>query len=198
MDMLRNLFDLGYIYDQGGVDTVAYALMAIVGTFLFVIRLSLSLMFGLDGDMDLDGDAIEHGSGFGLFSVLSVIGFFMGAGWAGLAARIEWDLNAPISAIIAGSFGLSLMVLSSALMFAAAKLTHDVTYDMKDAIGRTGTCYMTIPEKGKGTGQINISISGRSMTVDAVSTGQKIEAFTAIKVTDVRDDKTLVVSVIED
>lgn len=198
MDILRHLLDPGYLYDQGGVDTVAYAFMAIIGSLLFAVRLSLSLLFGMDGDVDLDSDAIAHGTGFSFVSILSVIGFFMGAGWAGLASQLEWGLSTAVSALVAGGFGFFLMFLSSGLMFAATKLTHDVTYELKDAIGRTGTVYMTIPAKGEGSGQVRVSVSGRSMTVDAVSTGDKLDAFSDIKVTGVRDDKTLVVSAISE
>lgn len=193
MEMLRHIIDFGYLYEQSGLDTAVYAGMALAATALFAIRLVLSLMFGLDGDMDIDGDAIEHGSGFSFFSLQSVLGFFMGAGWAGLAARLEWGLGTPVSAVIAGSFGLVLMLLSSLMMFGAVKLKREVSYDMVDAVGKVGTVYMTIPEKGSGIGQVRVSISGRQMTVDAVSAGEKIEAFTAVRVDKLRDDKVLVV-----
>ena len=199
MNILLNLFDLMYLYETGGIDTVAYALMAIVGTGLFIIKMGLSLILGVDGDVDMDvdvdADGLEHGTGFSMFSVLSVIGFFMGAGWAGLAARMEWGLDNAPAAVVAGGFGLVLMLISSLLMFSATKLTQDVTYDLKAAVGKIGTVYMSIPPKGDGAGKIRISVSGRSMIVDAVQTGsEKLEAFKDIEVTEVRDDKTLVVS----
>lgn len=193
MEILRHLLDFRYLYEVGGIDTVVYALMALVGTLLFVFRLMMSLIFGLDGDADLDGTDIEHGTGFALFSVLSIIGFFMGAGWAGLAARLEWGLGNGVSALIAGGFGFFLMLLSSGLMFFANKLNHNVTYDLKDAVGRTGTVYLTIPARGEGTGQITITVSGRSMTMTAVSNDSKIDAFKAIVVEEVRDDDVFVV-----
>ena len=194
MDVLKHFFDLGYLYQHSGLDTVIYALMAMVGSALFVVRLSLTLLLGVDGDLDLDGDSLEHGTGFAFFSVLSVISFFMGAGWAGLAARIEWQLGGVGTAAVAGGFGTLLMMLSSLLMLGAARLTHEVTYQLKDAVGRTATVYMTIPAKGEGAGQVRVSVSGRSMVVDAVSAGPKIDAFVAAEVTDLRDDKTLVVT----
>lgn len=193
MDILRYLLDFGYLYDTGGVDTVVYATMALAGTALFAVRLLLSLLFGLEGDLDLDSTDIEHGSGFGLFSLQSVLGFFMGAGWAGLAARLEWQQSPGVAALIAGGFGGFLMVLSSTLMFGAKKLTHEVTFELNDAVGKTGTAYLTIPAKGKGAGQLRISVSGRSMTVDAISESEPIEAFESALVTEVRDDKVLVV-----
>lgn len=193
MQILKHLLDFAYLYEIGGVDTVVYAIMAVAGTIFFIFRLLMSLVFGLDGDGDIDTTDIEHGSGFALFSVLSIIGFIMGAGWAGLAAQLEWGLSNGVSALVAGGFGTFLMLLSSTLMFGAQKLTHTVTYDPQDAVGRTGTVYLTIPAKGGGTGQITITISGRSMTMPAVSTGESIEAFKAIAVKEVRDDGVFVV-----
>lgn len=194
MEMLRHIIDFGYLYQQSGLDTAVYAGMALLGTALFAIRMLLMFVIGLDGNIDVDIEDIEHGTGFSLISLQSIIGFFMGAGWAGLAARLEWGLDTPISAIIAGGFGVVLMVLSAAMMFAALKLRHDVTYEMDDATGKVGTVYMTIPEKGSGTGQVRVTISGRQMTVEAVSSGEKLEAFTAVRVDEVRGDKVLIVS----
>lgn len=194
MEMLRHIIDFGYLYQQSGLDTAVYAGMALLGTALFALRMLLMFVIGLDGDIDVDIEDIEHGTGFSLISLQSIIGFFMGAGWAGLAARLEWGLDTPISAIIAGGFGVVLMVLSAAMMFAALKLRHDVTYEMDDATGKVGTVYMTIPEKGSGTGQVRVTISGRQMTVEAVSSGEKLEAFTAVRVDEVRGDKVLIVS----
>ena len=192
MDMLRHIIDFGYLYQQSGLDTAVYAGMALLGTILFVIRMLLMFVVGVDGDIDIED--VEHGTGFSLFSLQSIIGFFMGAGWAGLAARMEWGLETAPAALIAGGFGFVLMVLSALMMFAALRLKHEVSYEMSDATGKIGTVYMTIPKKGAGTGQVRVSISGRQMTVDAVSSGEKIEAFTAVRVDQVRDDKVLVVS----
>lgn len=198
MEILRHLLDFRYLYDVGGVDTVAYAFMAVVGSLLFTIRLGLSLLLGMDGDADFDTDDLAHGGGFALFSVLSVISFFMGAGWAGLAAQLEWGLGNGASALVAGGFGSALMLLSSTLMFAAIKLTHEVSYDVNTGIGKTATVYLTIPAKGKGTGQVTLSISGRSKTLPAVSTGDKLQAFSTVVVESVRDDGVLVVTPSDD
>ena len=90
MDMLKHLIDFGYLYQVWGLDAAVYAGMALLGTALFTIRMFLMFFAGFDGgDIDFDVEDIEHGTGFSLFSLQSIIGFFMGAGWAGLAARLE-------------------------------------------------------------------------------------------------------------
>jgi hypothetical protein len=191
MQFLDLLLDFNRLRVDFGVDAVIYAGLALLGTALFLIRLGLSLVLGF-GDADFDVEDIGHG-GFPLISILSLTSFFMGAGWMGLIARVDWGLEPPAASAAAAGFGFFCMLLSASLMFAGRKMTQDVTYDTKTAVGRTGQCYMSIPESGTGSGQVRVSVSGRSMIVNAVSAGPAIEAFADIKVVDVRDDQTLIV-----
>ena len=188
-DLLFNWSDLA----QRGADAFTYGVLAMVGTLLFVIRLSMALFSGGDGgDFDADGD-IGTDASFTLFSLLSVMAFIMGTGWMGLAARIDWDLGRPVSALLSVGFGTTMMLLASGLMFMTRKLNRDVQYDVRTAVGKTARVYLTLPPRGEGEGQIEVSVSGRKKVLPAVSNGAQIEAFTAVKVVDVRDDDTLVV-----
>lgn len=191
-DMFTNWNEMA----QLGGDAVTYAVMAGVGTLLFVIRLVMAMFGGDGGDFDADVDAGTDAS-FTLFSLLSVMAFIMGTGWMGLAARIDWGLSRPVSVVIAVSFGVVMMFLASGLMFWTRKLNRTVTYDVKSAVGRTARVYMTIPAKGAGQGKVQVSVSGRHMTVNAISTGAEIPAFTDVRVVDTRDDETLIVGPIE-
>jgi hypothetical protein len=190
------LWDWSELVKRGG-DAVTYFLMAAVGTILFLIRLIVGLFGGDTGDFDSDIAHSGTDGSFTLFSLLSVLAFIMGTGWMGLAARIDWGLNRPVSAVIAVSFGTAMMFLAAGLMYMTRRLNRDVTYDVKTAIGRTARVYMRIPAKGAGQGKVQASISGRLMTVDAVSAGPAIQEFADVKVVDVRDDQTLVVAPLE-
>jgi hypothetical protein len=53
---------------------------------------------------------------------------------------------------------------------------------------------MTIPAKGGGQGQVQVSISGRLMTVTAVSAGGELASFADVRVVGTRDDQTLIVA----
>jgi hypothetical protein len=181
---------------QLGGDAVTYAVMAGVGTLLFLIRLVMAMFGGDGGDFDVDIDAGTDAS-FTLFSLLSVMAFIMGTGWMGLAARIDWGLSRPVSVVIAVSFGVVMMFLASGLMFWTRRLNRVVTYDVKTAVGRTARVYMSIPAKGEGQGKVQVSVSGRLMTVNAISTGPALAAFSDVRVVDTRDDETVVVAPIE-
>jgi hypothetical protein len=184
-----------------GGDAVTYAIMAGVGTFLFVLRLVLAMFGGDSGDFDIDVDVAHGGShasdsSFTLFSLLSVMAFIMGTGWMGLACRIDWGLSRPVSVVIAVSFGVVMMFLASGLMFMTRRLNRNVSYDVQTAVGRTARVYMKIPPKGDGVGKVQVSVSGRLMTVNAVSAGPELAAFADVRVVGARDDETLVVEAI--
>lgn len=179
---------------ERGADAAAYFVMAGIGTLLFLIRLGLSMAGGDASDFETD---IEHGgasdSAFTVFSTLSILAFFMGAGWMGLAARLEWDLGRVVAALLAAGFGTVMMLMASGLMYASRKLNREVNYEVATAVGRTGKVYLTIPEKGQGSGQVEVVVSGRRKVLGAASNGPAIAAFADVKVVDVRDDETLIV-----
>lgn len=191
LDVLLNWTDaLSY-----GMDVVVYLIMALVGTLFFVLRLVFALFFGGDAG-DLDGDMSDVGhadSAFSMFSLLSILAFFMGAGWMGLTCRVDWDLSSMVSAMAAAGFGIVLMAMASGLMAFARTLNQVVEYDVKTAIGKTASVYMTIPERGKGAGQIKVTVSGRLKMMDAISSGPRIPEFQSVKVLSVGDDGTFVV-----
>ncbi len=185
------LFDWPLMSAEIGLDGVLYAILALTGTTLFVVRFAMAMLgFGGEDDVEAGG---EHSDGMQIFSLLSVTAFMMGSGWMGLTCRIDWKLAATPSAFVAGAFGLGLMMFASLLLLGMRRLGQNVTYDTATAIGRTGTAYSNIPARGLGTGQVRITVSGRSMVLPAGSTGEAIEAFAAVQVVSVRDDQVLLV-----
>lgn len=175
-----------------GADAAFYLVIAALGTILFLLRLGLSMFTGADGDFDtaLDYDADVS---FQFFSVLSILAFFMGTGWMGLACRLEWGMGRLSSSLVSTGFGFLMMGAASALVYGMRRLNREVTYDVATAIGHTARVYLTIPQKGKGLGQVEVTVSGRKKILKAISSGPKIAAFSDVKVVEVRDDETLVV-----
>jgi hypothetical protein len=193
--MWEMLFDWGEMA-QKGTDVVTYFVMAMIGTSLFVIRLVLAMFAGDAAEFDVDGDVDGHGgtdASFTLFSLLSVMAFIMGAGWTGLASRVDWGMSRGPSAITAIGVGAAMMLAASGLMYGLRKLSTDPHYDTSTAVGRTAKVYMRIPAKGDGRGKVQVDVSGRLKTMAAVSEGDEIAAFVDVEVVSVRDDETLVV-----
>lgn len=179
-----------------GTDVTAYLIMALVGTVFFVLRLLLALFVGDAGDGDVGMDA-DGDSGFSFFSLLSVLAFFMGAGWMGLTCRVDWGLGSFASAVASAGFGTAMMGMASGMMFATRKLNRTVEYDLGTAVGRTARVYLTIPAKGRGRGQVEVDVSGRRKIIEAVSTGEKISQFESVRVVEVRDDGAMVVEPVD-
>ena len=207
MNLLKNIFDWSAFWgdlNEAGIDAVFYFFFAFMGTFLFLIKLALSIFFGGDADVDLgldgaDLDAdFDASESFNLLSIQSFLAFFMGTGWMGLIARFDWELSRIATGIAAALFGFGLMSLSAWLMMMMKKLEQTSEYDLKTAIGHTGRVYMNIPEKGQGAGQVEVSVSGRKKILNAISDGTAVASFTSVKVIDVRDDETLIISVNQD
>ncbi len=184
-------------------DTTLYFVMGSVATLLFLARLIMSL-FGGDGDTgDFDSPGAGDGADvhthhddstgvFKFFSLLSIMAFFMGAGWMGFAARVDWGLSGPVSAILAIGFGTAAMSLAAGLAYAMRRLNKTSKYDPSTCVGSTGQVYLTIPPKGQGEGQVKVTFGGNSRILSATSTGPSIAAFQAVKIISV-DDKTLLV-----
>ena len=173
-------------------------MMALIGTTFFVLRLAIALLFGDGGEVDGDMSAgAGDGGVFNMFSLLSILAFFMGAGWMGLTCRIDWEFSSMVSAVAATGFGFILMMMASGLMLVARKLNRSVSYDPQTAVGRTASVYMSIPKRGDGTGKIIVNVSGRQKTMDAISSGDPIKEFKSVKVVSVRDDGIFLVEPIE-
>ena len=177
-------------------DSTVYFVMGAVGSALFLLRLGVMLVFGADGaDFDVDGDGgVEsHAGDFSLFSMLSIMSFMMGAGWLGLACRMEWGFGPLPSAIFASAFGFSLMLLSSVGMYQMGKLNQVNKFELSDFVGQIGRVYLKIPAAGQGRGQVQVAAGDRQRVLPAISTGEEIESFADIKVVQVQGTDTLVV-----
>lgn len=181
-------------------DSTLYFCMAAVGTLLFSIRIFMMLFFGMDSggdfdvDVDVDAGGFEgHMGDFSLFSMVSVLSFMMGAGWLGLACRLDWGVGPVLSALYAALFGFGLMLMSSLALWQMRKLSAPGGYDVKTCVGKIGRVYLKIPAKGQGRGQVQITVDGRQKVLEAVSTGEEIESFASVKIVDIEGDETLVV-----
>lgn len=189
---------------------------AVIGGTLFVLRMLTMVVGGMDfgdadiptdfdggfdggfdADIDFDGD-IDHPSTDVSFKFLSLQGltaFFMIFGLVGLALH-RADLW-PIISIAGGSLMGTLTVWLIGLVFTAMMgLQREGTINIKNAIGQQGSVYLNIPATG--SGQVQVVVQGSLKVFDAVSEGKnKIPTGSKIKVVGVVDNKTLIVSILE-
>lgn len=178
-----------------GADVVAYTVMALAGTALFLVRLGLTAIGGDadDGGLDVSELGGDSDAAFSFFSSLSILAFFMGTGWMGLACRLDWGLSQGASALAASGFGLVAMGVSSGMMTMTRRLNSEPKIDMGTAVGHTARVYLPIPARGQGHGQVEVTVSGRRKVVRAASNSRALASFEDATVVDVQDDGCLVV-----
>lgn len=189
---------LAMMSDYTGLEKF-FAVSAIIGGVLFVIRLILQFIGGdtdLDTDLDTDTDADFDSSGSDLsFKVLSFQGltaFFTMFGLVGLALLRQsgWE---PVRAIVVASaagFGTTWLLK---WMFNAAKgLQASGTIKMKNAIGQEGEVYLSIPADG--VGKVRVTVQDHLKVWSAVShSKQEIKTDRPIRVVKVIANNMLVV-----
>jgi hypothetical protein len=170
-----------------------YLICAIAGGVVLILRLIL-ILIGIDyGDVDLDaGLDVDGESAFPLVSIQSVAGFFtmfglVGMGLLQINAAPIWSLAGALAA------GVFTAWCTAMIFYLLRRLNSEGTLVIENAIGKQGTVYLTIPEKG--TGAVNVSVQGSLRTLDAVSSeGQRIPTGSVVEVTGVTAGNLLVVS----
>lgn len=181
-----------------GLNTI-YLICAIAGGTILLLRIIL-MAIGMDqGDaaevsMDVDHDGVmdaNHAGGLNLLSLQSIAGFFTMFGLVGmglLQVRVN-EILSMVGALAAGAF----TAWATAMIFLnMGRLQSEGTMVISNAVGQTGTVYLTIPEKG--TGVVNVTVQGAMRSLDAVSEhGQRIPTGTVIKVVGITAGKILVV-----
>ena len=171
-----------------------YLILAIFGTTLFLLKMLLFLMVGDADGADFEADTIDTGgAAFSVVSTQSILAFLMGAGWIGLAAQREWGFSDFKSLLAAVFFGFLMMLFSSFLTFKIKKFNSVTKVNLKDAVGSTGRAYTNVPAKGKGIGQVEVTVGGKQQILQASSADEAIKSFDSVKVVDVDDSGNLII-----
>lgn len=171
-----------------------FAFVAFPATALLLIQMVLTLL-GLghdaDADMDLtidvDGDGIpdipdisaadaasigDQGAGFGaglqLFSLRGIIALFAVGGWAGLAL-LRGGMDRGLAVLLAIAAGALAMVLTALILKSFLRLQYNGTLDVRNAVGLSGTVYLTIPPARSETGKVTLLLQERLTQLDAVT-----------------------------
>lgn len=173
---------------------------AVAGSVFFLFR-TLMFFVGFDdgghhgGDVydDTDTGAGTEGS-FHFISLTSVSAFIMAFGWAGLAAKEDFQLSPIASLSAALGVGILAMAATAYLFKLAYRCTSGgATYSLDEVVGKTGEVYERIP--GTGWGRIQINVGGMLREVRAVSDDkQDIDSFKRVQVVRVVDQETVAVT----
>ena len=170
-----------------------------ISSLILTIQMVLSLIGGAAEGVEADFDIGDGGEGgaTGILSIRSIGAFFTGFGWAGAAAMQNGigAGGATFTGTIVGGIFLSMIVY---LMSYLHSLREEGTLNYKNCIGEVGSVYLPIPPGRKGMGQIEVMVQGRLRIVKVVTDHEKkIANQTAVRVTELVDPQTLLVSPLE-
>lgn len=182
-----------------------YAVCALVGGILFVIRTLMTLIGGFDsdGDFDIPDDVdvsdvavTESGTADASFRALSIQGitaFFMMFGLVGLALSRQNNAGVAISTLGGAIAGIITVWLISKIFRSMLRLQSDGTLRYENAIGKDGSVYLTIPAEG--TGQVSVAFQNKLRICAAISADkEEIRTGERVTVVDVVNGNVLVVS----
>lgn len=162
---------------------------AVVSTVLFLIKTILFSFIGGDTEVITDFNSeFELETSFNFISLQSILAFFMGFGWLGLACLKQWGFSLKLTGVCSVIFGLLIMFFAAYLMFLVKKLNHKVVIDYASCVGKNGKAYTAFEPHAEG--QIEVDVNGRLSIESAFNDSeQRIEAFEEIKITDYKDEK---------
>ncbi len=182
-----------------GGNAVWFGVPALIGTGIFAIRLVLMSVGGSDGDLDLDIDPelpAHHDStaGFKAISFQSVMAFAMGFGWGGLAGLNGFHWSVPGSVGLGIVCGIGMVWLLAILLKAVHDLQSHGNISIADALGKEADVYVSLPEHGKGRGQIRVVINERARFLNAESDSLAAPTSSRVRVVRVNDDNSVLVT----
>lgn len=149
-----------------------------------------------DMDVDTDGDGLADaamGSGFHLFTMKGIVAFLAVMGWMGYSL-LRAGVETVISMVIAVLSGIAVMVVVALVFYYFSKLQSNGNIDIKNALGKSGSVYITVGAKRDGVGKVNVVVQERLCEYDAVTDEEESLKFgTEVVVVGVSGMNTLVV-----
>lgn len=139
--------------------------------------------------MDASGGFLDH---FTFFSVRNFIYFLMMFGWTGLAFS-KLGVSTPISVFVGIFAGLITTVIIGWVFFMMSRLTETGNTQLANAVGKTGSVYLTIPGERKGSGVIQLVLQGATQEVNAVTDGKTLPTGKSVQVVEILGSSTALV-----
>ena len=195
----RNPFWEGHIMDN------IFQICAVVGGTVFVCQLIL-MVLGFHGDHELGGfhdgghagsHDIHHGphssNFFGMLTFRTMVVAVTFFGLSGMAASAG-AFSGLICWVIAFVSGVAAMFIMGSMMSFLYRLRDDGTARIEQAVGKSGTVYLTIPAGKSGVGKVTLSLQNRTVEYLAVTAADALQTGSKIVVVDVVTADTLEVA----
>lgn len=175
-----------------------FTIPAVVGTLVFLVKMGLMTLGGLDLDVDVDADVDadlgDSTDAFNLLSIQSMAALLMGFGWGGLGGFIGLGWELPGSLAIGAICGAGMVYLLGLMFKAIYDLQSSGNVDARKAVGCEGTVYANVPAAGEGRGQVRVIIGENARIYNAVSDSEAFPTNAKVRVVRVDSARTLTVS----
>lgn len=169
--------------------------IAIPVSIIFIIQTIMTFVGadaadGLEADFDGDFDGSDAPSQ--LFSLRNLVNFLIGFSWTGVLFYTEIK-NKTILILLAIIVGTAFLLLFFLLIRQILKLGEDNTFRINNTVGKTGSVYLTIPERKTGKGKVQVSVNGTTHELDAMTEHESIPSGGMIRVTAIESGNLLMV-----
>lgn len=171
MTPLATLFSLSRWWGEFDLTVqIFYGIGLVAG--LVIAVLAIMSVVGMDHEhLDSIGDSAgDAGDGTSLLSLKPILGFLVGFGWAGGAAR-QAGYSLPLAcglALIAGAVAMGCIYF---LIRSTSRMRSDGTLKVANAVGQIGTVYINIPSNSATGGQITVNVGDRMIVLQAIHQG---------------------------
>ncbi len=154
---------------------IVFIVCAVIGGSFVIIRLIIQFIgAGLDADVaadagshiDIHPDHVDSDAGFTYLSMQGLAAFFLMFGLVGLSLYRQSKVGAAISLGGAVAAGLAAVWVIGKLFQFAGRMQSIGNLKTADAVGSTGTVYLTIPKDG--TGRVTINFRNHLREFDAI------------------------------
>lgn len=107
-------------------------------------------------------------SGLHLFTVRGVVAFLVLFGWGGLCL-CQVGMPGFLAVFLAVPIGFAGMVGIALAVRQALRLQYDGTLDLRNALGRTGTVYLTVPPGRSSPGKVTLTVQEQLTEFEALT-----------------------------
>ena len=164
--------------------------VSIIAGGILVLLLLLSLLGGLDIDVDIDtgGETDTSAGGIGLMK--GALTFVSVSSWV-MKILMVGQQGKTLSIVVGVLSGIFAFALLNYLFKALLKNEENVNWEMRDALFQRGTTYLKIPAGGEGIVQVDIRGATRELKAKSNS-GEEIKTGESIVVVDIFNEFAIV------
>jgi membrane protein implicated in regulation of membrane protease activity len=175
--------------------TLAASLIFIIQSILTFVGADADSSFDVDVDTSMDGTDLSNiEGGSNLYTFRNFVNFILGFGWSAILLQDSIS-STGVLIFVSALVGVALVAAVMYLFKWLAGMQQSGNINLqKLAPGCEGKVYLTIPAARKGSGKVQITISGAVREYDAVTENEAdLKTGAPIRVIDVVDANTLLV-----